>query len=336
MSRGRPVRGAARRAGALLALLALAACGAPPPADGPELLLRVLPGAGTADDPVLPGRAFPLTVERRWSRELEPAPFEERALAPLVLRLDHVERREQGGAVTELRRYAAYAFALGDVRVPAAVMTARPRAGGPERRATSARLRLTVAPTLDPRAPGAPEPPGGLPPGPAPGLLPLTGAALPLALLVALRLRARRRRLGAGRSPPGPAPAPPPEADAAEEALAALERLGAGGPPGPEGPGPAAPAQALAGAAEVVRGYVARRYGLPALRRTSPELLAALSAGPGPGGAGEPALPLVTAVLARADAVKFAAAPATAVEASASLDEARAFVERTRPRKASP
>ena len=45
-------------------------------------------------DEIEVGRSFPLTVVRVWTRELEPDPWNDAALAPLTVRLEEASRRE--------------------------------------------------------------------------------------------------------------------------------------------------------------------------------------------------------------------------------------------------
>ncbi|MFO0931838.1 MAG: hypothetical protein U1E39_03915 [Planctomycetota bacterium] len=74
---------------------------------------------------------------------------------------------------------------------------------------------------------------------------------------------------------------------------------------------------------EVLRGYVAARFGVPTARRTSAEVLAA------PFAADATARAALRRVFACGDAVKFADAVPDAPALAAALDAARAFVRAT-------
>jgi hypothetical protein len=78
---------------------------------------------------------------------------------------------------------------------------------------------------------------------------------------------------------------------------------------------------------EILRGYLARRYAIPALELTSAELAAWLREQPGAGAAAEP----IDAWLASADLVKYAAASATEFEARDAVDAVRQIVALTTP-----
>jgi hypothetical protein len=75
------------------------------------------------------GRAFPLTVTLVWNKSLEPEPWEEHRLAPLVVRLEETTRRENATHFEETRRYRAYAFELESVAGAAHGRVERPRRG---------------------------------------------------------------------------------------------------------------------------------------------------------------------------------------------------------------
>lgn len=300
-----------------LLLLALAACGGGTPLAETDLEVRVLLGAGGEAEPVLPGRAFPLSVVRTWRADLTPEAFEERSLAPLVLVLSGVSRREDRGRVEETRRYDAYAFAREDVRVPQVVLRASPPDGGPPLKATSQRFRLRVEPSVEARAPGPPELPEGLLPPPG---RPWAWIAAGLGLLVATALGFVARRRAGRRHPPSGAPAPAAPAPPAPHALA-LARLAA---LAAAAPGDAASrARDVEALADALRDYVAGTTGVPARTRTSEELLGALPA------AFEPQREALRGLLARCDLVKFATHAPSAAERAAALEQATAIVRAT-------
>ena len=202
--------------------LAASACGGGPPIPADDLSLRVV--AGATD--VRLGEPFPLTVVRVWSKRLVPAAWDERALAPLAVRLTSSVRREDDLRVEETRTYRAYAFSREDVVVAPPPLVARPTDGGAERRAAAVPLALKVRPALDPASPGAPEFPDVPPPPPFPWAW---GAAATVALAVVGAFLARRRARRAPEARPSDAVvgAPPPDAPAPDSvavaALAAVE-----------------------------------------------------------------------------------------------------------------
>jgi hypothetical protein len=240
-------------------------------------------------DETAPGRGFPLEVVRVWSKDLVPAEWSDRALAPLHLRLEEARRREDSLRVEETRLYRAYAFALGDVSIPPPRLRAVPKAGGEERTVSADAIRVRVRPELDPAAPGPPE----LPTAPPARRVPWFAWAA-VALLAAAAAIALRRREPAA---PAPAPAPPPH----ETALARLRELRS-----------KPPEEAIVAASAVVRGYVAIRFDVRAPERTTEEVLAAV--------------PALAAFLGPCDLVKFAAHRPTDAERARLLDLAEAFV----------
>jgi hypothetical protein len=307
------------RRGAALALalgLATGACDRPPPIPEVDLLLRV--GVDSAD--VESGKAFGLTVVRVWSRDWTPSEWNDRALSPLVVRLESSSRREEGGRVEETRRYRGYAFAREDVRVPAPSFRARRSDGGEERLVAAAPLRLRVRPALPPAAPAAPELPGE--PIPEPGATWPWAVALGAVLLAALGLLVARarRRAGVPAVPPPEAPvvAPP---SPAEVALERLSRVAARASPGPD-----ERRDDVAEVAAVVRAYVAERFAVRAHEKTSPEVRAAIDPAVGAG----PRVALAT-VLDAADWAKFAAAAPAPKDRLAVLADAASFVRETAP-----
>jgi hypothetical protein len=269
----------------LLALALLAACGDRAPILETDLLLRVDPGAFE----VAPGEPFPLTVTRVWRKDLAPAAWSEKALAPLALRLEEEERRDDGARIEETRRYVAHAFSLGDVVVPPVKLAALPKGGGPERRVTAAGFRIRVKPALDPEDPGPPELPGE--PPPSRGWVWWGSGALLAAVAAVLLLALRRRPRGEAPLPAAPAAPPVPPHERALARLRAAEE-----------------------AAEVLREYIAEAKGVRALEKTTEELLAAV-----------PSKALAD-VLMPCDLVKFAGRALNEPERAHVLASAEAFL----------
>lgn len=139
---------------------------------------------------------------------------------------------------------------------------------------------------------------------------PILLVALPLTLVVASVAALLLLRRGRG--------APSAEARALER-LAAIETAAP------------APSAAVADAADVLRDYIADRFGLRAPQSTTRELLDLAAAEPAIGEAERSHLALF---LAQADRVKFAAGTADEERVAAALAGARRFVSATTPREA--
>ncbi|MEE8107180.1 MAG: hypothetical protein V3T86_16720 [Planctomycetota bacterium] len=155
------------------------------------------------------GEAFSLSVVRTWRRGVSAPEWDDAALVPLKVRLIDTKRREDGRHIEETRRYQAWAFAVGTIRIGG---------GGPE---------ISVQPSVDPAEPGPVEWPDGLLSAPVPWPW-ILGASL--ALLGAVALAARRRKRGPPHPDPEPTlPAHPPH-DPIADALRALEPLRARSP----------------------------------------------------------------------------------------------------------
>jgi hypothetical protein len=298
----------------------VAACNRGLPIPERDLLLRITAGADVATV----GRAFPLTVVRVFSKDLEPGDLPEEAFAPLVLRLLGTGRREDDRRIEETRRYDAYAFAAGDVVLREIPFIARPRNGGPEREVPGNALRIKVVATLDPAAPGAIELPGE----PIRGSFPwrpvgLGGGAALAGIAVALVLWRRavsRPAPSAGSSTPPPGPE--------VRALARLGRLRSAAPRD------VGEAEALCvEASGAVRDYLDERFALPAGRRTTEELGALV---PLAGPEAERLRVALRAALRPADFVKFARLMPEDPEREAMLDGAEEFVRKTSPVAAAP
>jgi hypothetical protein len=306
-----------RRTTAAVLLLVVASCGRGAPIEDVDLAVRVT----AATDVVELGRAFPVTVVRTWRRGLEPEPWRDELLAPLVLKLESEQRREDARHFEEMRRYRGYAFAAGEISVPAPTVVARGGAGEAPVTASAEPIVLRVRPALDPSAPGAAELPGDPLPLPAPWRTWALAAAAIVAGM-AIAQRARRRR-----APDTPAPAPP--AAAAEKgpataALRAIETLRA------REPRDQAESDAWhVDAAAIVRTYASARFGVHARESTSEELTSAVAVATG----GAPSAPLRD-VLFACDAVKFGLSATTADERARVLDRAAEFVRVTAERSA--
>jgi hypothetical protein len=292
--------------------LLASACADGPPIPEEDLLLRV--ETDVAD--VQLGQAFPLTVVRVWSKDLEPQEWSDEALAPLVVRLEGATRREDDERFEETRRYRGYAFALGEISVPAPSFAAHPRGGGAERVATAEPLQLGVRGALDPEAPGPPELPGG----PLSERFPWIpwSAALVLALAAAaVGLRTSRRRPTAVPSLP-----PPPRDNSHERALQRLRTLGGQRPERPDD------IRAFhVEAAAVVRDYLEERFALGARELTSEEFVVASRV---IDVLGAEHRGLVVQVFAQCDLVKFARHAPRAPDRERLLEAATRLVLETR------
>jgi hypothetical protein len=281
-------------------LLLLGACGGAPPVPEADLLLQVAFGV----EEVELGRGFPLEVVRVWRKDLVPEAWSDRALAPLVVRLEEAAHREDGARVEERLRYRAHAFTPGPLTL-AGVKLAAHSASGEERAVFAEPARLRVLTTVDPAAPGPPELPDGPLAEPRPWWVRIAAGLALLAAAAFAVARARRR-------PPPPSPESPARATPRDRALLALARIRARPAPDLH-----ARQEDFAEAAAVLREFVAERFGLPAAQRTTEEILA---------GAPSEAL---AALLRAADRVKFAAAKPGEAERRALLDGADAYVSRT-------
>jgi len=269
----------------LLPLAWLAACGGGTVVPATDLLLRIDPGAFEVE----PGEPFPLTVTRVWQKDLEPAAWDGRALAPLALRLEDETRRDDGTRVEETYRYVAHAFSLKDIVVRGVKLAATPGDGGKERRVTATGFRIRVKPVLDPEDPGPPELPGE--PPPSHGWIWWGSGGLAAALLLVLLLALRRRPRA--EAPASAAPEPPP-ASPRDLALEELSRA------------------SVEEAADIVRAFVGKTRDIRALERTTEELLREV--------------PRLGPVLRPADLVKFAAHEPTPAERDKVVEAACAFV----------
>ena len=287
----------------LVAVVALASCGGDPPLPGPDLSIRVVAPAAEVEF----GRAFPLEVVRTWPRDLDPGPWSDAALAPLVVRAEETEMRDDGRRIVETRRFEARAFSLDAVRVPPPRFEANPRDGGAPRAAAGAPLVIRVRPSVDRASPGAPELPGDLRSGRGPGAAWIAAFAIAAAAAAALLLRAARRP-----AVPAPAPAAPPApaGTPTERALARLDALRARAVDDPAG------ARAFhEEAAAALREWTEEVRGVATRCRTTEEIAADAAA---PRALGE--------VLGQCDLAKFAGAAPGAAARTSLLDDAVSLV----------
>jgi hypothetical protein len=151
------------------------------------------------------------------------------------------------------------------------------------------------------------------------------GALAAMVTLVALwwarRVMRRRRREVLARLPEAV------QRSAHDEALARLDELESSDALDAEDRKPAYLAMS-----EILREYIGRRFGFPALDLTTFEIRRELTSRPG----GPVAADLVSGWLERADLVKFAGYEASADEARQALYDARIFIDRTRAGAESP
>jgi len=277
-----------------------------------EILLRVAAGV----EEVELGKAFPLTVVRRWNKALEPDAWSDRQLAPLTVKRMETTRREDDQHVEETRHYLCYAFSLEKITVPAFVFKARPGDGGPERIATCDGFTLRVIPILDPATPGPAELPGGLllEPEPSTWLLWPGGVCILAAVSLAWFLIIRARRAEMLHAAPHVAPY--------QRAMQRLERL--------RGllPDTAEEIDAYyVEASMLLREYIGERFALHAPKMTTEEFLSAPQTGRAVHASHHE---LLNRFLSCCDRVKFARHTPAAPDHENLLDEAARFLEETR------
>lgn len=273
--------------------------------------------ARTSRTEVRLGEPFEYRIELRHGADEAYALPEAPELAPFHAEGGRCARTVEAGGARTVCTLRLALFSLGPHEVPALTLAATTPAGPAAVEVTGP--RVTGVGVIDPEAPAGSLRLRDI--APAVPLLVRTWryVALAAGALAALALgllawRAWRRRPGAA----GEAPAPAPPDVRLERRLAALdaERL-------PErGRAP----EHVARLSELVREYVGALAGLNALDLTTGELVVALEA------AGDPRLdvPALSALLDRADLVKFARAGATPADCAAGGAYARALLARTR------
>lgn len=249
------------------------------------------------------GKAFELTVIRRWSAGLDPEPWQDALLQPLAVKLVEREQGERGGLVEETLRFDAYAFERDVVVVAGVTFTAR-AADGTERSATSDPLNIIVESSLDAAAPGPVELPGG--PMDAPfrwsrwkaeiiGLLLVVGSSA----WAATRFRRGRR----------------PDASRQSADARALDRLTAASSLAAE--------PFYVAVSDAVRDFISERYGVHAPEMTTQEFLASLAVSRA---IGEQRRDGLTEFLFHCDHVKFGQLSTTVADRGAASASAERFV----------
>jgi hypothetical protein len=306
------------RGGGLAAALAgpclLAGCDGSPPLPPGDLLIRVTPARAE----VAFGEGFPLEVLRVFRRDLEPKPFREASLQPLVVRVLETARRDAGDRIAETMSCEAFAFSAGEVAVPGVVLAAIPHGGGDEVTARSEPFGLVVRPALPPGDASPIELPGDVLDPPAAGIawrwLVALGAAAVAGAGVLWFVALRRRR--AATVPAAPAHQPLPAA-AHERALAELTALRARVPADAAGHGEiAAFCDELT---RIVRCFLGERFPAATTALTTRELLQVLR---GLSVQPQDAATATGAILQPSDLVKFAHAAPEAGAPAALLDAA--------------
>lgn len=244
---------------------------------------------------------FVLEVHRAVRSGCTAEPFDEQSLAPASLWLEAVE-----GTGLTVHRYTARVFASGEVVLPAPTMRVR-EADGTVHRIEGAPTKLNVRSIL-------PDPPGDIEWAGDVRDLPTPTAWWWIVLVVVLvgggvAASWRQQSTVAPQPPTGP-----PEPPLHEPVLAELEALQIAA----DADRAAVTAYYVALAA-IVRSYTGRRFGVPALVRTSEELLRSVSTG----------AELLAPCLQACDLVKFAAARPTSVEHETARALAMRFVRST-------
>lgn len=321
---------------ALLPLLAvLAQTQAPPPGQQPPPAAPSVPApdqtappasaptvsASASTQEVALGQVFYLLVRVVYEPGTQvnlPASLPLGAAFEETARTDGIEKNADG-TVTRDYEIALQAFEVGDLVIPPIPVTYAAQGRAQEVMTQAVPIRVTSfvgdgeAQLKDISGPVAVERPDytlvwvGLV---------FAGALLLVVLVLLLRGVFRRRR--------GRVLARLPEAlvrSAHDEALARLAEVEASGALDDADRKPAYLAMS-----EILRGYIGRRYGFPALDLTTEEIRHSLAARPD----GAAAADLVCPWLERCDLVKFAGHDASPDEARQALYDARIFIDRTR------
>ncbi len=140
------------------------------------------------------GKAFPLTITRVWSRDLQPEPWQDPIAENLQLRLEKLDRLEKDSQIQEIREFRGYAFAVGEIVLPAVVFKAR--SGDIEKEAKSEELHFEVKSALPSESAGSVELPGELLAEPFPWMFwsAVAGGILIVCALLVWFWRSRRHR----------------------------------------------------------------------------------------------------------------------------------------------
>ncbi len=267
------------------------------------LLLMVAEVEVLAPSEVAFGKAFELTVIRRWSSGLDPEPWQDALLRPLAVKLVDRQQGERAGVVQETLRFHAYAFERSAVVLAGVTFTAH-AADGTERSDTADPKNIIVESSLDGAAPGPVELPGG--PVEVPfrwsrwtiefiGVLAGVGACLWL-----LRRARRGRRAAASRQ----------SADVrALRRLAAASSLKA--------------APFYVAVSDAVRDYISERFEVHAPEMTTQEFLASPAVS---GAIGEQRRDGLGEFLFHCDHVKFGRLPTTAADREIASIAAERFI----------
>ena len=249
------------------------------------------------------GKAFELTVIRRWSAGLVPGRWEDGLLEPLAVNLVEVRRAERDGLVEETLRFDAYAFDRDAVVVGGVTFTAR-AADGTGHSAKTDPLHIIVESSLDAAASGPVEIPGGLMDVPfnwGRWKMEILGGLIVVAGFAWTAMRFRRGRASG----------------AASESVdvRALDRLAAAAALHPE--------PFYIAVSDAVRDFICERYGVQAPEMTTQEFLAST---PVSRAMGERRRDGLAAFLLLCDHVKFGRLPTTAADRSEASAAAERFV----------
>ena len=107
------------------------------------------------------GKAFTLSVQRVWRKDLIPDDWDDAKLEPLTIKLVTGSRREDERRVEEIMTFDAFLFSRETLRIPAIEFSARTKTGDPALQVHSEALELRVRSLIDAESPGNAELPGG-------------------------------------------------------------------------------------------------------------------------------------------------------------------------------